>query len=98
MKRSEKTSHEMRDLLKTTLIVSGTVDYVCDIVIGHKVGDSYEKQDKLYPDKSRNEYAKASKKLNIFSRVSQSLSETNSKEELEKQFSLTNNHSTNHSS
>lgn len=68
--KSEKIGHELRDLLKSTLIVSGTSDYVCQLAIGHKIGDSYEKQDKLYPDKSREEYAKASKKLNIFSNVS----------------------------
>ena len=32
--------------------------------------DSYEKQDKLYPEKSRREYSKASELINIFSRVS----------------------------
>lgn len=68
--RSEKNGHELRDLLKSTLLVSDCADYVCDLVIGHKVGDSYEKQDKLYPEKSRREYSKASELINIFSRVS----------------------------
>lgn len=68
--KSEKIGHELRDLLKSTLIVSGTVDYVCQLAIGHTIGDSYEKQDKLYPEKSRSEFAKASSKLNIFSKVS----------------------------
>jgi len=67
--RYEKTSHELRDLLKSTLIVSGTVGYVCELAIGHKVGDSYEKQDLLYPEKSRAEFAKASKKINVFSNI-----------------------------
>jgi len=65
----EKTSHELRDLLKSTLIASGCADYVCDLAIGHKVKDTYEKQDKLYPEKSRSEYAKASKRLNILSKI-----------------------------
>jgi len=67
--RNEKTSHELRDLLKSTLIVEGVAPYVCELAIGHKVGDSYEKQDKLYPDKSREEYMKASSKINIFSNI-----------------------------
>ncbi|BDQ31141.1 hypothetical protein NZNM25_01450 [Nitrosopumilus zosterae] len=68
--RSEKNGHELRDLLKSTLIISGCADYVCELSIGHKVGDSYEKQDKLYPEVSRSEYAKASSKINILSKVS----------------------------
>ncbi len=73
--RNEKTSHELRDLLKSTLIVEGVADYVCELAIGHKVGDSYSKMDKLYPDKSRIEYAKASAKLNIVSKMESSLNE-----------------------
>ena len=65
--KNEKTSHELRDLLKSTLIVNGVASYVCELAIGHKVGDSYEKQDKLYPDKSREEFMKASEHINIFS-------------------------------
>ena len=65
--KNEKTSHELRDLLKSTLIVNGVASYVCELAIGHKVGDSYEKQDKLYPNKSREEFMKASEHINIFS-------------------------------
>ncbi len=67
--KKEKTSHELRDLLKSTLIASDVVQYVCDLAIGHKIKDSYEKQDELYPEKSRAEYMKASKKINIFSNI-----------------------------
>jgi len=73
--RNEKTSHELRDLLKSTLIVEGVADYVCQLAIGHKIRDSYEKMDKLYPQKTRLEYAKASHKLNIISKMKSSLSE-----------------------
>jgi len=62
-----KTAHELRDTLKSTLIECGTVQYVAELAIGHMIGDSYEKQDKLYPETSRQEYAKASKKINIIS-------------------------------
>ena len=71
--RNEKTSHELRDLLKSTLVVEGVADYVCELAIGHKIGDSYEKMDKLYPERSRIEYAKASHKLNIVSKMKSSL-------------------------
>ncbi len=69
-KKYEKTGHELRDLLKSTLISCDVADYVCELAIGHKIGDSYEKQDKLYPEKTRSEFAKASKKINVFSNIS----------------------------
>ncbi len=60
-------SHELRDLLKSTLIDSGCRLDVAEHVIGHKPRDSYEKQSKLYPETMRNEYAKASSRLNLMS-------------------------------
>ena len=68
--RYSKDTHEMRDLLKSTLISCGTRYDVADHVIGHKPKDSYEKQAILYPENLRLEYMKGSGKLNIFSRVS----------------------------
>lgn len=82
IKKSEKVGHELRDLLKSTLIVSGCMHYVCELAIGHTVGDSYEKQDKLYHDKSRSEYAKASSKINIFSNVSTYIQKGDQSDEL----------------
>ena len=73
--RNEKTSHELRDLLKSTLIVNGVASYVCELAIGHKVGDSYEKQGKLYPNKAREEFMKASAQINIFSNYTNYLKE-----------------------
>ncbi len=67
--RYEKGSHEMRDLLKSTMIVCGTRYDVADHVIGHKPKDSYEKQATLYPDSMRAEFMKVSKKINIFSNI-----------------------------
>ena len=43
-------SHEVRDLLKSTLIVSGCAQYVAEHVLGHAPRDSYEKQASLYPE------------------------------------------------
>ena len=60
--------HEMRDLLKSTLIVAGCRADVADHVIGHKPKDSYEKQHILYPESMRQEFAKASSVINIFTR------------------------------
>ena len=43
---------------------------MADHVIGHKPKDSYEKQTSLYAENLRNEYAKGSKKINMFSNLS----------------------------
>lgn len=66
-------SHELRDLLKSTLIDSGVRPDVADHLIGHKPKDSYEKQNVLYQENLRTEYVKASRRLNIFSQVSKFL-------------------------
>ena len=66
-------SHEVRDLLKSTLMVSGCAQYAADHVLGHAPRDSYEKQATLYPEALRAEYAKASGRLNIFSRIEECL-------------------------
>ena len=60
-------SHEMRSLLKSTLIECGCRMDVADHVIGHKPKDVYEKQSILYGGTVRAEYAKAAHMLNIFS-------------------------------
>ena len=66
-------SHEVRDLLKSTLIVSGCAQYVAEHVLGHAPRDSYEKQASLYPETLRSEYAKASGRLNIFTSIERHL-------------------------
>lgn len=75
-------SHELRDLLKFTLIDSGCRLDVADHVIGHKPKDSYEKQAKLYPETLRKEYSKASKRLNIFTKFSNVVSGIDDSDEL----------------
>lgn len=60
-------SHEMRSLLKSTLIECGCRMDVADHVIGHKPKDVYEKQSILYGETARAEYAKAARMLNVFS-------------------------------
>ena len=81
----EKDSHELRDLLKSTLLASGTRYDVADHAIGHKPKDSYEKQATLYPENLRLEYMKASRKLNIFSNISHYLKGEEQTEMLQKQ-------------
>ena len=61
------TPHELRDLLKSTMIDCGCRPDAADHFIGHKPKDSYEKQTILYPESLRKQYFKASKKINIFS-------------------------------
>lgn len=61
------TSHELRDLLKSTLIDSGCRTDVADHVIGHAPKDSYEKQILLYPESTKLEFMKASERINILS-------------------------------
>ena len=83
--RYRLNSHEMRDLLKSTLIDSGCRTDVADHVIGHKPKDSYEKQNRLYPESMRSEYAKASSRINMFSNISRSMGGDREKEDLKRQ-------------
>ena len=62
-------AHEVRDLLKSTLIVSGCVE---DHMLGHAPKDSYEKQTVLYPETLQNKYAKAPRLLNTFTNIERS--------------------------
>ena len=75
-------AHEVRDLLKSTLLASGCKQYAADHVLGHAPRDSYEKQATLYPEELRAEYAKASSRINIFLKIEHSL---NSPEDPESQ-------------
>lgn len=59
------TSHDLRDLLKSTLIDSGCRLDVADHVIGHSPKDSYEKQALLYPESLRTEFSKCSNRINF---------------------------------
>lgn len=78
-------AHELRDLLKSTLIDSGCKEYVADHVIGHMPKDSYDKQTKLYPETLRKEYSKASKRLNIFTKFTSVVNGTDDSDELKLQ-------------
>ena len=66
-------AHAVRHLLKSILITSGCAQYAADHVLGHAPRDAYEKQAILYPEMLRAEYAKASSRLNIFSKVENTL-------------------------
>lgn len=83
MPKYQKDSHELRDLLKSTLIDCGTRIDVADHCIGHKPKDSYEKQSRLYPESVKEEFSKASSKINIFSNMSSNLQKTANVQELQ---------------
>ncbi len=78
-------SHEVRDLLKSTLISDGCAQYAAEHVLGHAPRDSYEKQAILYPEKLRAEYARASASLNIFSKMESTLNSPKDPESQEAQ-------------
>ncbi|MGI0057949.1 MAG: tyrosine-type recombinase/integrase [Nitrosarchaeum sp.] len=69
----EKDSHELRDLLKSILIDCGCRIDVADHCIGHRPKDSYEKQVELFPENIREEFRKASSKINVFSNISNNM-------------------------
>ena len=79
------TSHELRDLLKSTLIDSGVRIDLADHFIGHKPKDSYEKQTILYTDTMRSEYSKASNRLNVFSNFTNMVKGHENSQELKQQ-------------
>ena len=80
--KNEKTSHELRDLLKSTLNSMGVKAYASNHLIGHMPRDSYEKEAILYPDKIRAEYMKASSILNIFTKFTSVVNGTDDSDEL----------------
>ena len=72
--KNTKTAHELRDLLKSTLIANNVERYAAQHLIGHMPSDSYEKESILYPQKLREQYMKASRTINIFSGITNYLS------------------------
>lgn len=62
-------SHQLRKLVKSTLIDAGCRIDVADHVIGHVPKDAYEVQATLYPESLRREYAKGAARLNVFTRM-----------------------------
>ena len=83
--KNEKTSHELRDLLKSTLISCGASAYATNHLIGHMPRDSYEKEAILYPKKIRVEYMKASSTLNVLTGFTKYISGDTEKDALQKQ-------------
>lgn len=70
---STRHSHQLRHLLKSTLIDAGCRIDVADHVIGHAPKDAYERQSVLYPDSLRQEYAKAAGRINVFANFEASI-------------------------
>ncbi|TAK16091.1 MAG: hypothetical protein EPO37_08985 [Nitrosarchaeum sp.] len=82
-KKYRITAHETRDLLKSVLIESGTRYDLAEEFIGHKTKDSYEKQMKLFTSTLREEYIKASGRLNVFSKFQEISKGASTTEDLE---------------
>lgn len=82
-KKYRITAHETRDLLKSVLIESGVRYDLAEEFIGHKTKDSYEKQMRLFTATLREEYIKASGKLNIFSKFQEFSKGANTTADLE---------------
>ena len=80
-------AHEVRDLLKSMLLIAKCAPWAADHVIGHPPRDSYEKQQLLYPDDLRAEYAKASERINMFSRISNHLKNSDTQESVQHRMS-----------
>ena len=68
-KKYRISTHETRDLLKSVLIESNVRLDLVEEFIGHKPHDSYEKQVRVFDDRPRTEYIKASSRVNIFSKA-----------------------------
>lgn len=83
-KKYKITPHETRDLLKSILIESGVRYDLAEEFIGHKTGDSYEKQTRLFTKTLRIEYIKASSKINIFSKFQDFAKGAETSEEIQK--------------
>ncbi|WP_428323708.1 hypothetical protein [Nitrosopumilus sp.] len=81
-KKYRITSHETRDLLKSVLVDSDVRYDLCEEYIGHKTGDSYEKQTKMFDVTMRKEYIKASGRLNIFSKFQEISKGVSSEDEM----------------
>lgn len=64
-----RRAHQLRKLIKSTLIDAGCRMDVADHVIGHSPKDVYEVQASLYPDSLRREYAKGASRINVFTRM-----------------------------
>ena len=82
-KKYRITAHETRDLLKSVLIESGVRYDLAEEFIGHKTKDSYEKQMKLFISTLREEYIKASGRLNVFSKFQEISKGASNTEDLE---------------
>jgi len=83
-----KTSHELRDLLESTLLDCGVRPDVVEHVTGHKPKDSYEKQASLYPESLRREFSKAQKRINIFTNLSNFVRKGDETQDLRNQLAI----------
>ena len=65
--------HKTRRLLKSLLMECGCAEWAADHVLGHKAKDPYTGPAELFPRRLREEYAKASHKINVLSKAASSV-------------------------
>ena len=61
--------HKTRRLLKSLLLECECAEWAADHVLGHKAKDPYTGPAELFPKRLREEYAKASHKINVLSKA-----------------------------
>ena len=65
--------HKTRRLLKSLLLECGCAEWAANHVLGHKAKDPYTGPAELFPRRLREEYAKASHKINVLSKAASSV-------------------------
>ena len=65
--------HKTRRLLKSLLMECGCAEWAADHVLDHKAKDPYTGPAELFPKRLREEYAKASHKINVLSKAASSV-------------------------
>ncbi len=84
--------HKTRRLLKSLLMECGCAEWAADHVLGHKAKDPYTGPAELFPRRLREEYAKASHKINVLSKAASSVDCENPAETAEKALKERNAH------
>ena len=76
--------HKTRRLLKSLLMECGCAEWAADHVLGHKAKDPYTGPAELFPKRLREEYTKASHKINVLTRAASVVDDEDPAEEAKK--------------
>ncbi|MBA4718486.1 MAG: hypothetical protein HRO68_05115 [Nitrosopumilus sp.] len=80
--KNEITSHELRDLLKSVMKKCKIDRDMRQLFIGHMPEDSYDKDQLLFLESFRKEYAKCARMINIFTKFTSVVNGTDDSDEL----------------